>query len=197
MSPYNFNWISNGLALTFKCLLSKYLWLATLLPIISGLVFNGLVICLCLVLVRSTTWDAKKEASMWFLSFLSEQFGDLIASLIFKDQPYKCTGKIICDTFNNITNAHTNETNGILANISNICRNSINQTGNNIITNCTDLICSDCFVPDLRSTWVSKGITIAFFNILVLLIKVFFDCCRKIRKKKEEKNKNKNDDESF
>lgn len=105
---------------------------------------------------------------------------------------------MICDIFNNITNAHTDDTNGILANISDICRNSIRQTGNNIITNCTDLICSDCFVPDLRSTWVSKGITIAFFNIWVVLLKVLADFIKKKRNKKENKEEEEEiDDESF
>lgn len=59
LSPYDFNWISNGVTVTFKCLLSKHPWIASSSPIIIGFIFNGVASGRCLVFVRSTKWVFK------------------------------------------------------------------------------------------------------------------------------------------
>lgn len=187
--PYISNWIFGALTTTLKEKLPiKSQYLRSFLSSAIGALLNGGTSCISLMFVRSTIWEAVKESLMWCGSFLAEQIGDIMISILWKYNSYSCTHGIVSDTVCNIIEANIGDSKINITDFSNICsENSSNDIINITIDSSTKLILKTCFSTGLNIVWVSKLFAIAFFIILVFVIKYI---SYRIRKR----NKNTDDD---
>lgn len=190
LTPYIFDWISNATSETIdKYLFPKIKSHSYLITGAVGSLFNVGSSFLCLIFVRSSKWEAFKEAAMWGGSFFAEHLGDYIASKFLKDNSGPCIHDVIYDAVN--TNEPKRDIH-TLNNINNICDDhSKNHFSNDIINEATDIILHKCLNTNLKSIWYSTIITISLFAFGVFFIKLICNCIRKHCKNNEQK------DESF